>query len=225
MVRKVIIVAGGSGARMGSKIPKQFMVLGSKPVLMHTIETFYNAGIKDIIVVIPLPLMEYWKQLCKDYSFSIIHEVVAGGLFRSESVANGLSVIKDKEAMVAVHDGVRPFASAGTIMQAFELAEKEGTAVPYLDITDSLRKMEGISHVVVDRDKYKTLQTPQCFQLWMLKKAYKGLQWPSFTDDAALVESMDIPIHLFKGNPENIKLTTPLDWIVAESILTAKSNE
>jgi 2-C-methyl-D-erythritol 4-phosphate cytidylyltransferase len=216
----VIIVAGGSGSRMGLQIPKQFVVLGDKPVLMHTIQAFYNADISNIILVIPSSHKEYWNDLREKYSFEIPHVIVPGGLFRSASVSNGLDAISEEDAVVAVHDGVRPFVSRETITRAFEIAEQDGASVPYLDISDSLRKIEGITNKPVDRDRFKTVQTPQCFRLWMLKKAYKIPQLPSFNDDATLVEMLDVPIKLFKGNQENIKITTPFDLIIAETIIS-----
>lgn len=217
--RYVIIVAGGSGSRMGLQIPKQFAVIGDQPILMHTIQAFHNANIKNIILVIPSSHIEYWNDLCEKFSFTVPHVLVAGGLFRSASVSNGLQAITEEDAIVAVHDGVRPFVSKETILKAFEIAEKDGASVPYLDLTDSLRKIEGTITKPVDRDRFKTVQTPQCFRLWMLKKAYKRQQLPSFSDDATIVEMLDIPIILFKGNQENIKITTPFDLIIAEAII------
>lgn len=220
--RYVIVVAGGSGVRMGSDIPKQFMLLGNRPVLMHSINVFFKAGIEKIILVIPVQYIEYWKSLCNEYSFDVPHKIVQGGLFRSESVKNGLDAITENDAIVAVHDGVRPFVSPETIVKGYEIAERDGTAVPYLDITDSLRAIEGTSSMNVERDKYKAVQTPQCFNLSLLKKAYNKLKQPAFSDDASLVEMLDVPITLYKGNRENIKITTPFDLLVAEAILKAK---
>lgn len=222
MDRYVIIVAGGNGVRMGSDIPKQFMLLGTRPLLMYSISAFFKVGIEKIILVLPLQFIEYWKSICKEYSFDIPHKVVQGGLFRSESVKNGLDAIKENEAIVAVHDGVRPFVSQETILKGYEIAEHDGTAVPYVDITDSLRAIEGAGNVTVERDKYKTVQTPQCFKLSLLRKAYNNLNLPAFTDDAALVERLDVPIILYKGNLENIKITEPFDLLVAEAILKVK---
>jgi len=220
--RYVIIVAGGTGARMSSSIPKQFMLLGQKPLLMYSIDAFFKAGINKIIVVIPLPFVDYWNELCQQYSCDIPHKVVTGGLFRTQSVKNGLEAIDDLDALVAIHDGVRPFVSLKTIIQAFNMAQETGTAVPYLDLTDSLRLINGKESKHVERGLYKAIQTPQCFNLSLLRRVYGSAQVPSFTDDAALVEQLSIPVTLFKGNEENIKITTPLDLIIAEAILKTR---
>jgi 2-C-methyl-D-erythritol 4-phosphate cytidylyltransferase len=222
MKKYVIIVAGGAGVRMGSSVPKQFMPLGDRPLLMHTIEAFSAAGISNIIVVIPLNFIEFWESLCQEYTFMITHKVVPGGLFRSQSVKNGLDAIDETDAIVAVHDGVRPFVSLETINTAFQIAAENGTAVPYLDMKESLRALDGNTSHAMEREKFKTVQTPQCFAISVLRKVYASAQLRSFTDDAALVEQLNLPITLFKGNEENIKITTPLDMIIAEAILRTK---
>lgn len=222
MEKYVIIVAGGAGLRMGSRIPKQFMVLGDRPVLMHSVCAFAEAGINNIIVAIPIAFKEYWHELCTSYNCRINHQVVDGGLFRSQSVKNGLAMINDPDALVAVHDGVRPFVSVEVINQAFETAHATGSAVPYLDLRDSLRQVGEDGNYSVERDKFKTVQTPQVFPLSVLKRAYYTTQLPSYTDDASMVDMLNIPITLFKGNEENIKITTPFDMVVAESILQSR---
>lgn len=222
MKKYVIIVAGGAGVRMGSSVPKQFMPLGDRPLLMHTIEAFFAAGINNIIVVIPLNFIDYWQSLCKKYSFTISHQAVAGGLFRSESVKKGLDAIEESDAIVAVHDGVRPFVSEETISTAFQIAAETGAAVPYLDLNESLRAMDGNTSHAMEREKFKTVQTPQCYAISVLRKVYNSAHLRSFTDDAALVEQLNLPITLFKGNEENIKITTPLDMIIADAILRSK---
>lgn len=219
MDKYTVIVAGGAGVRMGSIIPKQFMLLGDKPMLMHTISAFADCGMKEIIVVIPLPFIDYWKSLCSDYDFKISHNIVAGGLFRSQSVKNGINAINDEEAIVGIHDGVRPLVDSELIRHGFELAEAKGTAVPYIDLVDSIRYMDKDESKRMDRDKYKLVQTPQCFSLSVLKKVYYTDRIRSFTDDAALVEQQGIEINMFKGSEENIKITTPLDMVIAEAIL------
>jgi 2-C-methyl-D-erythritol 4-phosphate cytidylyltransferase len=222
MHKYIIIVAGGAGVRMGSIIPKQFMLLGGKPMLMHTINAFANCDLKDIIVVIPLPFIDYWQSLCKEYSFDVSHTTVAGGLFRSQSVKNGLSAIKEEEALVGIHDGVRPLISENLVNLAFQLAEEKGSAVPFIDLTDSIRFVDNEVNKSVDRDRYKLIQTPQCFSLSVLKQVYFTEQIHSFTDDAALVEEIGCTINLFKGSEENIKITTPLDMAIAETILSRR---
>jgi 2-C-methyl-D-erythritol 4-phosphate cytidylyltransferase len=223
MNKYVIIVAGGTGVRMGSTIPKQFMLLHGTPILMWAVEAFSKSGVDNIIIVIPPSFINYWENLCTEYSFVIKHKVVAGGLFRSQSVKNGLDLINEKEALVAVHDGVRPLVSKDTINLCYSIAEENGAAVPFIDINDSIRVIEGVNNRHVERDRYKAIQTPQCFLLSILKRAYSAIQTPSFTDDSTIVEQLNFPISLFKGNPENIKITTPLDLIIAESILTSSS--
>lgn len=219
MNKYTIIVAGGSGVRMGSVIPKQFMLLDDKPMLMHTIKAFANSGMKGIIVVIPLPFIDYWNSLCNEYSFDIPHTPVGGGLFRSQSVKNGIYAINDSEAIVGIHDGVRPLVDAELINHAFQLAEEKGSAVPYIDLTDSIRFVENNESRKVDRDRYKIIQTPQCYSLSVLKRVYYTDRIRSFTDDAALVEEQGFQINLFKGSEANIKITTPLDMVIAEAIL------
>lgn len=204
---------------MSSSLPKQFMLLGQKPLLMYSIQAFYKAGIDRIIVVIPIAFLANWNELCREYSCDIPHRVVTGGLFRTQSVKNGLDAIDDADALVAIHDGVRPFVSQETIIKAFKLAQETSTAVPYLDLTDSLRLIDGTESKHVERTLYKAIQTPQCFNLALLRRVYGSAHVPSFTDDAALVEQLNIPVTLFKGNEENIKITTPLDLIIAEAIL------
>lgn len=219
MNRYAIIVAGGTGVRMGSSIPKQFMSLGNVPMLMYSVRAFHNAGIENIIVVIAPNFIDYWKSLCELHAFGIQHKIVGGGLFRSQSVRHGLAMINDNDALVAIHDGVRPFVSIESIHTAFRIAEENGSAVPYLDLTDSIRQIDDKHNKHLNRDKYKIIQTPQCFKYSLLKLAYGKQMLPSFTDDAAVVEQLGVEITLFKGNQENIKITTPLDMLVAESIL------
>lgn len=221
MEKYVIIVAGGTGVRMGSKIPKQFMMLDDRPVLMHSICAFADAGIRNIIVAIPIAFKDYWMELSDTYS-CVPHTIVDGGLFRSQSVKNGLLAINGSEALVAVHDGVRPFISTELISQAYEIAESTGSAVPYMDLRDSLRQIEGNDNISVERDRYKIVQTPQVFTLSILKRAYSNREFPSYTDDATMVDQLKVPITLFKGMEENIKITTPLDMLMAESILKLK---
>lgn len=222
MRRFVIIVAAGTGLRMESSVPKQFMLLGDKPLLMHTIKAFQNCNASKIIVVIPTSFISYWNSLCTQYSFDVEHSVVAGGLFRSQSVKNGLDSIDADDALVAVHDGVRPFVSTELISKAFSLALESGSAVPYVDLVNTIRVIEGKVNRMVERDNYKSVQTPQCYRLSILRKVYNDENLRSFTDDSGLVDKLDFPINLFKGEEENIKITTPLDFMLAEAILRSK---
>lgn len=211
---------------MGKQIPKQFLAIDGKPMLMHTIEAFsrFDAEIK-IILVLPEIHISFWKELCITHKFKPQHEITAGGAFRGESVRRGLGLISEMEALVAIHDGVRPFASQNTIKTAYELALLHGTAVPVREINDSVRIVENGINRPFDRSLIRCIQTPQCFRLTILRKAYEQLNINDFTDDASLVESLDYTIKLFDGNPENIKITTPLDILIAEALIKASSKK
>jgi 2-C-methyl-D-erythritol 4-phosphate cytidylyltransferase len=215
----VIIVAGGKGERMQTSVPKQFIELKNKPVLMHTISVFlsYNSKI-NIIVVLPQTQMENWRELCKKHAFTIQHLVVNGGDTRFESVKNGLRYVGN-EGLIAVHDGVRPLVSHHTIKTCFEEAERCGTAIPVVDAVESIRQIDDDGSCSVDRSKFKLVQTPQVFKAEILQKAYEQVFIPLFTDDAAVVENYGIKINLVKGNRENIKITTPFDLKIAEALL------
>ena len=214
-----IIVAGGKGLRMQADIPKQFIELCGKPVLMYTLEAFhrYNTTIQ-LIVVLPAIQIEFWKFLCKKHYFELNHKIVSGGQTRYQSVKNGLKVINDS-AIIAVHDGVRPFVSIQTIARCFEDADKYGSAIPVMDLEESIRQVDESGSLSVDRTSYKLVQTPQVFNSEILKKAYEQSFSPLFTDDASVVEALGTKIHLVEGNRENIKITTVFDIVLAESIL------
>jgi 2-C-methyl-D-erythritol 4-phosphate cytidylyltransferase len=214
-----LIVAGGSGCRMKTTIPKQFLLLKQKPVLMHTIERFaeYDSSI-EIILVLPSSQLEYWEELCFQYDFKILHRLVAGGDVRFESVKNGLSAISD-EGLVAIHDGVRPLVSFETIDWCFKIAEEKGNALPVMPVVESVRMVEGDKSYPVDREKYVAVQTPQVFRVSEIKKAYSLGFDPAFTDDATVLERLGIQINLVEGNRENIKITHATDLIVAEAFL------
>ena len=214
-----IVVAGGKGLRMQSDIPKQFIELQGKPVLMRTLEVFhhYNSSIR-LILVLPSVQINFWKELCAKYSFNISHQIVAGGETRYESVKNGLAAIQDS-GLVAVHDGVRPFVTIQTIARCFFEAEKYGSAIPVMDLEESIRQITEIGSQSVDRKAYRLVQTPQVFKSDMLKKAYEQDYSPLFTDDASVVEALGEKIKLVDGNRENIKITTAFDLKIAETIL------
>jgi len=218
----VIIVAGGKGLRMQADIPKQFIELRGKPVLMYTLEAFYryNTSIQ-LILVLPEIQIEYWKLLCKKHYFELNHLIVTGGQTRYQSVKNGLKLIDDP-ALVAVHDGVRPFVSIQTIARCFDEADKHGSAIPVMDLEESIRKVDENGSLSVDRTTYKLVQTPQVFNSEILKKAYEQSFSPLFTDDATIVEALGTKIHLVEGNRENIKITTVFDLNLAETILKSE---
>jgi len=215
----LIIVAGGQGKRMQSETPKQFLNISNKPILLHTIEKFYNFS-KDIniIVVLPAPFIDFWKSICRKYNCKIKHKVIEGGDTRFDSVKNGLAHIS-KDSLVAVHDGVRPLVSDSTIHNVIETARKKGNAIPVVKINESIRKLDSDSTFPVDRNNYRLIQTPQCFQSELLLKAYEQNFSESFTDDATIVEALGEKINLVDGNFENIKITRPVDLKFADAYL------
>ena len=217
----VIIVAGGSGVRMGAALPKQFLPLKGRPILMHTIERFAGAlpGCR-IILVLPRSRTAYWQTLCEDHGFSVQHLVCEGGETRFDSVHNGLKLVGDAD-LVAIHDGVRPLVSAGLIRRAVADAEEFGAVVPVVTPTDSLREVGREGSCIVDRSRYRIVQTPQVFDAGLLKAALQSAltEHAALTDDCSAVERLGKEVYLTDGDEENIKITTPLDLIVAETIL------
>jgi len=221
--RFVLIVAGGSGKRMGSEIPKQFLLLAGKPVLMHTIEKFRDFdGSMKIIIVIPPEQSGYWDELKDKYFFNVPHTVVMGGTNRFFSVLNGLEMVSSG-SVVAIHDGVRPFVTTGTINRCFTTALKLGNAIPVISPADSLRMVTGIGSVPVNREHIKQVQTPQVFLSDLIKNAYRQEYSEAFTDDATVLERTGETINLVEGNRENIKITTPEDLLICETLLKASS--
>jgi 2-C-methyl-D-erythritol 4-phosphate cytidylyltransferase len=219
MKKFVIIVAGGSGSRMETEIPKQFLELCGKPVLMHTIQVFHDFDPESkIILVLPEDQQLFWKGLCLKHSFSLAHLVVSGGKTRFHSVQNGLSQI-DGEGVIFIHDGVRPLVNRETLGRCLETAQKSGNAIPVLPVTESLRKLEGDQNISADRTQYFSVQTPQTFRSEQILEAFQLDFDPAFTDDASVAEKAGFSIHMVEGNRENIKITTPPDLIVAEALL------
>ena len=222
MERYAILVAGGKGLRMGGDIPKQFLPIGGKPVLMRTIEVFRQAYPDiHIILVLPAPQQEYWQQLCREYAFGIPFRIADGGETRFHSVSNGLKLVPDDaEGIVGVHDGVRPFVSVETIRRCYDEAVERGAVVPVVSVVETVRQLrEDGTSVTVPRDAYKLVQTPQTFRVSLLKEAYRQPYIPAFTDDASVVEALGKPVHLVEGNRENIKITTPADIRFADGLL------
>lgn len=217
----VIIVAGGKGLRMGGETPKQFLCIGGKPILMRTIERFraYSDEL-NIILVLPPSQQDYWRRLCREYGFTIEHAIADGGDTRFESSKNGLSLIPDDEEGVAgIHDGVRPFVSQSVICDCYETARDEYAAIPVLPVTDTLRYIDahgGGKNVL--RNDYRIVQTPQTFDIQLLKRAYLQPFRESFTDDASVVEALGCQVAMVEGNRENIKITTPFDMKIAEAM-------
>jgi len=219
MKKFVVIVAGGSGSRMRTEIPKQFLELCGKPVLMHTLQAFYDFDSQSsLILVLPELQQNFWKDLCRKHSFKLPHSIVSGGETRFLSVQNGLKLLDD-DGIVFIHDGVRPLVSKSTLQKCYETALLSGNAIPVLPVTESLRKTEGHSTVSVDRSQFFSVQTPQTFRTEQILQAFKQPFDPAFTDDASVAEKAGYAIHLVEGNPENIKITQPTDLIIAESFL------
>lgn len=221
MADYVIIVAGGKGLRMGAEIPKQFIPVGGKPVLMHTIGRFrsYSESL-GVILVLPKAQQEYWRELCDQYHFVSPVMLADGGETRFHSVKNGLSLIPDgSSGVVGVHDGVRPFPDTEVIARCYATARCQGAAIPVVPVIETLRRIpsgQQSSSVTVSRDDYRLVQTPQAFDISLLKEAYRQPYTPMFTDDASVVEHLGHPVCLVEGNRENIKITTPYDLKVAE---------
>jgi 2-C-methyl-D-erythritol 4-phosphate cytidylyltransferase len=215
-----VIVAGGSGKRMGMDTPKQFLELAGRPVLMHTIERFreFSDSI-EIITVLPENQLRFWNELRKKYSFDVPHTLVKGGAKRFNSVQHGLEFV-NSPGLVAIHDGVRPLVRIETITRCFETAEKYGNAIPVISPADSLRMETKNDNYPVNRMHIKQIQTPQVFDVAKIKKAYLQDFDPSFTDDATVLEKTGEKIHLVDGNRENIKITNPEDLFIAQTLLS-----
>lgn len=217
----IIIVAGGKGLRMGSDIPKQFLPIGGKPVLMRTLERFreYSKDIQ-IILVLPESQQEYWHQLCHEYHFGVEYTLANGGQTRFHSVQNGLAKVPDDaQGVVGVHDGVRPFPSIEVIKNCYETARTAKAAIPVIPVVETVRQLDGDSSLTVPRDQYRLVQTPQTFDIQLLKAANKQPYNDGFTDDASVVEAFGHKITLVEGNRENIKITTPYDLKIAEVLI------
>jgi 2-C-methyl-D-erythritol 4-phosphate cytidylyltransferase len=211
----IIIVAGGKGLRMGADIPKQFLPIGGKPILMRTIERFrdYDRELK-IILVLPKAQQDYWLRLCTDHHFHADYLMADGGETRFHSVKNGLSLIPgDATGVVGVHDGVRPFPSVSMIGKCFEAARTAKAVIPVTPVVETLRHVNGTT---VPRSEYRLVQTPQTFDIQLLKEAYRQPYSDAFTDDASVVEHLGKTVTLVEGNLENIKITTPFDMKIAE---------
>ena len=215
MKKHVIIVAGGKGMRMGSDIPKQFLPIGGYPVLMHTLEAFYtyNPSI-HLILVLPISQQSYWRELCIKYHFSLPHDIADGGETRFHSVKNGLALVD--EGLVGVHDGVRPFVSREVIARCFDNAREKKAVIPVIGVVETVRHLTSYGSETVPRENYKLVQTPQVFDVLLLKRAYEQAYVDGFTDDASVVEAMGEQVFLVDGNRENIKITTPFDLKLAE---------
>ena len=224
MIQKeyAIIVAGGKGTRINSKLPKQFIGLNGKPILLHTLEAFFNYS-KDLTIVLVLPENEFgiWETIQKEFKINRPLILQKGGDTRFQSVKNGLEKIEG-EGLVAIHDGVRPLVRTDLIGASFRLAAVHGSAIASVRLKESIRETDQDTTKAVDRSRYRLIQTPQTFDLQLIKKAYQMKEDPSLTDDASVAEHAGHKISLFEGSYENIKVTTPEDLVVAEALLKSR---
>ena len=218
MKKHIVIVAGGKGLRMGGDIPKQFLPVCGKPVLMRTLEAFhtFDAAI-HIVLVLPVSQQAYWKELCREYQFELSHEIADGGETRFHSVLNGLALVEG-DGLVGVHDGVRPFVSQEVIARCYEEAARCKAVIPVIDVVETVRHLTEEGSETVPRDRYKLVQTPQVFDVALLRRAYQQEYTDLFTDDASVVEALGEKVCLVMGNRENVKLTTPFDLKLAEML-------
>lgn len=239
MKKYVLIVAGGKGLRMGGDLPKQFIPLEGKPLLMHTLETFHRWDpVAELVVVLPADHQPYWQMLCREIGCKVPHRIATGGETRFHSVRNGLALLAQTQGWsatvteeeppafyIAVHDGVRPFVAPEVITACFEEAMRQGAAIPVLPMIDSLRESSAEGSRPVDRSRYFAVQTPQVFEGRLLLGAYDQPYLPSFTDDASVVEALGFAVRMVEGNRENIKITTPFDLLVAEALFRRSASE
>ncbi|MFM2048976.1 MAG: hypothetical protein RI955_1524 [Bacteroidota bacterium] len=216
-----IIVAGGSGTRMNTDVPKQFLLLHNKPIIVHSIEKFLLADAEiKIIVVLPKYQLERWNNLQTDYPFLKQIKTTIGGSSRFESVKNGLNKI-DGGGLVAIHDAVRPLITKNKISELYLNAEQNGNAIPALPCVDTIRfEKENGNYELMNRNKMWLMQTPQCFIIEQIKDAYLKAQHIDYTDDAAVVEAANYKINLVMGDKNNFKITVPEDLKLAEFLMS-----
>lgn len=213
--RTALIMAGGKGLRMGSSLPKQFLLLNGRPVLMHTLSTFYALDpCIRLILVLPDDHRAYWSDLCREYAFSVPHELVSGGGCRFESVRNGLAAAGE-DGLIAIHDGVRPLVTPTLILRCFDAAQRFGAVIPVMPVIESLRVEDGGTNRAVDRAKFRLVQTPQTFQAEVIQRAYREAAATDFTDDASVAEAAGYAIHLVEGERQNSKITEATDLQLA----------
>lgn len=219
----VIIVAGGSGRRMGATLPKQFMMLGQQPVLARSINRIHEALPKaEIVVVLPSEWVEMWRNMAARFDVAR-HNIATGGKERFHSVQNGIAALSDEVRTIAVHDAVRPLVSKKLIIRLVLATDESAAVIPVVAPADSFREVEGDESHIVDRSRLRMVQTPQLFRAEVLRRAYEQPFSESFTDDASVVEAMGEKITLVEGERENFKLTTPTDMILAEAIIATES--
>lgn len=214
----IVIVAGGSGQRMGSNIPKQFLEIAGRPILMHTLANFFQWKSKSqLILVLPEGQITNWETLCNKHRFDIPHQVVQGGKERFHSVHNGLEVVENE--WVAIHDGVRPFFTHHTLNRCMDALKESPCVVPVVSAKNSIRQVQNGENKALSREEIRIVQTPQCFHTTTIKEAFNQPYQDYFTDDASVAESNGESIFLVEGNEENFKVTTPIDLKLAEILL------
>jgi len=222
MNRYAVIVAAGSGMRMGAPIPKQFLEVGGRPILMHTLNRFvaFDASIRLVVVLHP-DYIEFWRSLCEKHDYSVPHSIVSGGSERFFSVRKAIqSLVDTEEAIVGIHDAVRPMVSVATLERCYATAQETGSAVPCVSVNDSMRIVDADGNRSINRSSLRIIQTPQCFRLNLLRRAFTQEYNTAFTDDASVVEALGESIELVEGNRENIKVTTPEDMHWLNLLLT-----
>ncbi|WP_456458709.1 2-C-methyl-D-erythritol 4-phosphate cytidylyltransferase [Reichenbachiella sp.] len=219
MKNYAVIVAGGSGSRMQASQPKQFLELDGKPILMHTLEAFANCRLDmHIILVLPADHIDTWQKLVSLLQFKTAHQITLGGTTRFDSVQNGLNEIKGN-GIVAIHDGARPLVSSDIIHRTVDQAKKSGNGIAAVQVKDSIRQIKDGQSQAVDRNQFYSVQTPQTFDVDLIKKAFNQSQSNQFTDDASVIEAFGEKVNLVEGSYDNLKITTPEDLIIADSIL------
>ena len=222
MKKFALIVAGGVGSRMGAEVPKQFIELAGRPILLWTIQRFLDFDPEiELVLVLPSSQFDRWQQVRQQFQLTGKISLVGGGDTRFQSVRNGLDAIAG-DGIVFIHDGVRPLVSSETLQRCFQTALEKGNALPVSPVVESLRQLTGHESQHVDRNQFRLVQTPQTFQTELIKKAYRQPESDFFTDDASVCEADGVHIHLVDGNPENIKITNPIDLRVAEALLKSR---
>ncbi len=222
MKQFALVVAGGIGQRMKAEIPKQFLELNGRPILMHTLEKFILADPQiSLILVLPQAHHILWKELCVQHNFLNPHRIVAGGESRFQSVKNGLQACENV-GLISIHDGVRPLVSPTLILNLYRSAKEKKSAIPVCPLVESIRKIEGQESRSVDRRHYVSVQTPQCFSSELIQRAYLQQEQIHFTDDASVLEALGEKVYFIPGEVTNLKITTPADLILAEHLLNIK---
>jgi 2-C-methyl-D-erythritol 4-phosphate cytidylyltransferase len=222
MTEYALIVAGGKGTRIKSHLPKQFLELAGRPVLLHTLDAFYRYSPSiNVVLVLPEDDFPTWKEIVTKFKFTRPLVLQTGGETRFQSVKRGLEKIPG-EGLVAIHDGVRPLVSSDIIGASFRLAAVHETAIAAVRLKESIRMTDQDNTKAVDRSRFRLVQTPQTFRVSVIKNAYEIKEDPSLTDDASVAERAGHVISLFEGSYENIKITTPEDLVIGEALLTAR---